>query len=675
MSAAADRISRIDSRAEQLELLRVCREMFPDRPGCLAHVDQVLRGIGASDPERAHVAGRWGDVVTRHLPALCGADEALIQALAPVALYAQAVDLARADRQGQLASAWQGLRADVSPEAVRRLLDAQSEPFIQCTGPVARALDESLAHGDPHWLEPILSRLVRVGHDAEPIVRAWLEHRLPQARRAAAMLLAERHRITTDTAGLVGGLLSDDDDLLRSRAIACVAPGPSCAQMSVTTMGPPAVARLAQDQPGSAASAVTVTGWHRGRLLHDDPHALSAWCDAAERDGNDPAAWRIVSGISWLTTPAWLLLLDRLRDGSPALQALILHAISRMLYQGTDGDGDFQYPQGALRINTKRWAQLHAVLTAIDPEPLRAMELLPVGISQVLDTVDRVLPDIGPTPDGSGGRRASRALRAVGITSFGAILAAREEAAIRQGLYRIGEAKASSIYTAAQDVQLARQRRLGPNRVEGPWAGLLTAWASQLLRRPRLSGVDAAELDAVIEALAAAAQVEPESFRQHAHAAELSERLAETGLRNSGYLARAAAASLLGALRYGSPDVFQALRSMLHDSAVEVRQAAMEAILRLRRFDRRLIGDLTDALSGPSVTVAWASAQLLGAIGANTRTPKDARDAIIAALAAAAEDSRSRRQVHFAYTETAMPEMPELDDVFTVALRRVYRLG
>ena len=144
----------------------------------------------------------------------------------------------------------EGLRAEVSPEAVRRLLDAQAEPFIQCTGPVARALDESLAHGDPHSLEPVLSRLVRVGHDAEPTVRAWLEHRPPQAQRTAALLLAERHTITTDTAELVGGLLSADDDLLRSRAIARVAPGPPCVQMSVTTRDPgrdPARAR----PPGS----------------------------------------------------------------------------------------------------------------------------------------------------------------------------------------------------------------------------------------------------------------------------------------------------------------------------------------------------------------------------------------------------------------------------------------
>ena len=676
VSAAADRISRIDSRAEQLELLRVCREMFPDRPGCLAQADRVLRGIGASGQQQAHVAGRWGDAVTRHLPALCGADEALIQALAPVALYAQAIDLARADRQDQLAGAWRELRATVSPEAVRQLLDAQAEPFIQCTGPVARALDESLAHGDPHSLEPVLNRLVRVGHDAEPTMRAWLEHRLPQAQRTAALLLAERHAITTDTAALVGGLLSADDDLLRSRAIARVAPGPFCVQMSVTTMGPRAVTLLARDQPGSAAGLVTVTGWHRNRLLHDDPQALSAWCDAAEQDSSDPAASRIVSGISWLTTPAWLLLLDRLRDGSPTLQASILHAISGMLYQGTDGDGDFQQPQGALRIDTERWEQLHAVLAAIDPEPLRAMELLPISsISQVLDTVDVVLPSTGPVPDGTSGRRASRALRDASVTSFGTILAAADQAAIRQGLYRIGEAKAASIYTALHDVQLVRQRRLGPDRADGPWTGLLTAWVSQLLRRPSIGEVDATELDAVLEALAAAAQVEPESFRQHAHAAELSQRLADKGLHHGGYLGRAAAATLLGALRYGSPDVFQALRSMLHDSAVEVRQAAMEAILRLRRFDRRLIRDLTNALSGTSVTVAWASAQLLGAIGANTRTPKDARDAIIAALAAAAGDPRSRRQVHFAYAETTMPEMPELDDVFTVALRRVYRLG
>jgi hypothetical protein len=68
------------------------------------------------------------------------------------------------------------------------------------------------------------------------------------------------------------------------------------------------------------------------------------------------------------------------------------------------------------------------------------------------------------------------------------------------------------------------------------------------------------------------------------------------------------------------------------------RQAALEAILRLRSVDRLLIEDLVTALSGPSVTVAWAAAQLLGEIGENARTGKPARDTIIAALAQAVQD-------------------------------------
>ena len=681
VSSAADRIPRIGSRADQMELLRISTEMFTDRPSCQAVIRRVMQSLRLSGHEEAHVAGNWGSVVSQYLPALCGDDRVLTQALVPVALYGQAVNVVRSAKHDELENAWLRLRAVPGPDAVRQLLDAHPEPFIQCTGPVARSLDQAMSGAEDEFLEPVLDRLVRANNDAEPIVRAWLEHSLPRARQVAALLLAERYRITDLSAESIAPLLIGQDDLLRSRARACVVPGHFTLQLSVSTMGPSAVTTLtefAHEHYREAPGMTSVLNWNLALILHDDPDALSAWCDAAERAGSDgapsAASW-IVSGIRWISTPAWLRLLDRLREGSPALQATILHAIGTMLYLSTDKNGNFQGGGGGLRIDSTRWTQLYEVLRAIDPAPLRTHRLLPILVGDVFDTIDKVFADRIITLDGRSVFRATRTLRQESATSFGAILSADTEKEVRQGLYRLGETSIVQFGSAEWASTFARSRHRNANRVEGPWTAYLRAWAARLLEEKADDRVSRAELDLVLEALAGAARAEPESFRHGANTARLSHLLADAGPHHGYYPGRAAAATLLGLLRHGSPEVFKALQSMLHDSAVEVRRAALGAIIALRSVDQRLINDLADALDGESVIVAWAAAQLLGVIGENARTPKASRDEVIRRLATAVHAPRSRRTVHFAFADTAMPAMPALDEVFTETLRRVYRLG
>ena len=682
MSAAASQIIRVDGRASQLELLRLASEMFPDRPGCQAVISGLLRDIGATGDERAHVAGNWGDVVAEHLPVLCGDREALIQALVPVVLYGRAIDLVRTARRDEVTAAWAALRIHPSAETVQRLLDTHPGQFILCTGPVMRSLDEAVSVVGVRFLEPVLSRLVRVSHDAEPTVRRWLGHHAPHVGKVAALLLAERHRLTEDTVALVAGLLCDDDDLLRSRARACIAPGPITVQMSVSTVGAVAVTTLAEfahehrdDRPGMTA----VSGWYVDRLLHDDPAALSAWCDEIELAGTSSAAAGIVRGVTWLSTHAWNLLLDRLRHGSPALQETILLAVSWMLFTGTDNDGDFHAVSGALRINSGRWDQLYQVLRAIDAEPLYGAAVLPIQVDDVFNAVDNVLARAEDAPDRASSMAASsvaagRELRKA-ETSFGEILATTEEAEVRKHLYQVGNSMMIPTDSGLMAYLAARDRRRRSDRVNGPWTGVLRAWAGRLINENVGDPTISRELEYVLEALSGAARYEPESFRGDVDRRKLSEQLAHEGRYHPAYRARAAACHLLGLLRYGSPDVFRALRDMLDDSSVDVRRAALGAIVGLRSVDRRLINDLSKALSGESVTVAWAAAQLLAVIGENTTTPKPVRDEIIGRLAAAVRDPRSRRTVHFAFADTAMPDMPELDDVFTGTLRQVYRLG
>ena len=303
--------------------------------------------------------------------------------------------------------------------------------------------------------------------------------------------------------------------------------------------------------------------WHLERMLHDDPEAVSAWCDAVDLVGPHAPEATIIAGIRWISTPVWKLLLDRLRSGSPALQASILRALSNLVQECADDDGDFSTVRGILRINSTRWAQVYEVVGAIDPESLLAVRLLPTVIDDVFETVDKVLEATGGALDKASGLRASQELRRTFETSFGAILAASTEDEVRQGLHRLGRSTITEPYGAEAAIVAVRDRRTRPDADGRPWTGLLTEWARHLLSRRRRDGADLMERDVVLQALAAAAAVEPESFRDRADPKILSRSLAEVGLQHDSWPGRAAAARLLGLLRYGSPVVFQALQQML----------------------------------------------------------------------------------------------------------------
>jgi hypothetical protein len=149
--------------------------------------------------------------------------------------------------------------------------------------------------------------------------------------------------------------------------------------------------------------------------------------------------------------------------------------------------------------------------------------------------------------------------------------------------------------------------------------------------------------------------------------------LAEAAVHHNTFPGRGAAIRMLGVLRRGSPAVLDALLHALLDVPGN-RQAALDAIASLRDVDSALIERLETTLLGPSASAAWAAAQLLAVFGQDARVPPSVRARIIDSLARAIRDPRSRRTVHFSFVDSAIPDMPKLDDVCVDALHRIYRL-
>jgi hypothetical protein len=100
------------------------------------------------------------------------------------------------------------------------------------------------------------------------------------------------------------------------------------------------------------------------------------------------------------------------------------------------------------------------------------------------------------------------------------------------------------------------------------------------------------------------------------------------------------------------------LKHLLHDTAPDVQHAAVDAIPKLRNVDGAVVDLLLAAVNGPSTSMAWAAAQLLGTIDQNPSTPIPIRRRIISTLTDAVYDPRSNRTVQFTYTDVSIPDLP-----------------
>jgi hypothetical protein len=467
---------------------------------------------------------------------------------------------------------------------------------------------------------------------------SWQSAPAERVRQVAALLLAEFGGLTVNTVGPLTDLLLTEDDLLQNRALQCITSRSGGPSNSVTRIGATGVEQLARfamehswDLPG-AALAVT---WFNETLLHDDPRALSSWCDEAELTADrGSAAARIVKSVEWATETSWSVLLDRLRDGGPDIRFAILRSFSVMLYRSSTDTGEWTAEDSHLRMDAARWARTRALLRTLDPEPLRGYRWLPAQMEDIVDAAEDALEATGGVLDNLSGSRASTALWQRAGTDFGTIVSTGDETGLRTVFYQVGQSNIVQLDNNTRAVQALRARDMKPSRWDWPWTGLLTSWAADLLTTSPQDAPWAWERCSVLEVLAASAEMNPDTFRRRADVESLDRLLTHAALYHNAFPGRAAVGRMLAVRRHGSPRILDALQHMLHDTAPTVRQAALDAIPRLRSVDRSLVDNLAEAV----------------------------------------QDPKSERTVHFSFVDVAIPQLPELDDVFIDALRKIYRL-
>lgn len=118
---------------------------------------------------------------------------------------------------------------------------------------------------------------------------------------------------------------------------------------------------------------------------------------------------------------------------------------------------------------------------------------------------------------------------------------------------------------------------------------------------------------------------------------------------------------LLSFLRKTTRRTGEALRAAVRDVQY-VRQEALQATYRFRSIDSAILPHIFQGLTDSDCMVAYATVQLLKALGRNDKAEEKDRQKILEALAIAAQDSSAQRLVEPAYTPSKIPAMPLLRD-------------
>ncbi|MFD7026440.1 hypothetical protein ACFWAR_00150 [Streptomyces sp. NPDC059917] len=664
---AIDRALRPDDQIGR-NILRQALAEFGDRPAVRAAVGRAAGGATAAPADP-------GAILRRRLPVLVRDDPQAAQVWAPVALYARALEVGRRRRTAEMERAWARLAQAPDAEAVAGVLAVHDYGLIDCRVPVARAVTAA-ARARGVDLDPVLSRLVRLDCAAEPLVTGWLTHGHPRLRQLAALLLAEYHRLDATTVVPLSELLTDDDDLLRGRALEILdtAIERKTTHDSVARLGPVALEHLAAfalSQRGYEPSGALVITWHLSGLLHDDPSAFRRWCAAVDVGGPDAeVAAFLLKNILPTDDRVFEELLTQLSTAGPALLAVLVNNCVQAVHSNARSG-----QEATLERGSPRWERLYATLSAVDADLLREQRFLVASPSDVLAAVHCALEETGGVLDERSVDRASAALWRSCGTDLGTALAdAADAAAAHARVSRIGA-------QFFHDSALRNKETLGAYRelsasVSGghrPWPDLLVRWLCRLLAESAVDEPGRWVRGDALVALQAMAVTDADILRRLPESEALGLYLADVLMYHNSYPGRAAAAEVLGVLRTGSGPVLRALERGLRDVTV-VRSAALRAYGALRLIDKELVDDLAEALTGASSVTAWAAARLLSIIGERASTPAKVRDRIIDLLADAARDPRSRRTVYFSYIATPIPQLPELDDAVVEALRRVYRI-
>ena len=222
-----ERLALLTSSGERAKHVAVGRRLAAEITDP-AVANRALLRLARFEPSAVAIDERedTGDAILLHL-----ASGDATEAWTSIALFARATDLSRAAGRAVQRDAWRQLASAPSHAALAAVLASQDGPFISCTETTALSITAAFDHvGQPAFRDELYSLLLRLAHlecGAEPAVRGWLGHPDARLREVAALLLAEYGGWRAELAEPVTQALLAEDDLLRTRANACIWTGGS----------------------------------------------------------------------------------------------------------------------------------------------------------------------------------------------------------------------------------------------------------------------------------------------------------------------------------------------------------------------------------------------------------------------------------------------------------------
>jgi hypothetical protein len=676
---ALSRASQIEPASARAKLLRTFLDEFGDIPTSRRMIVEAC-GRLEHPVDRAYALGLAGSVLSHYHNRLADVSPEANQVWTPVVLYSEAVDTLKASSDAGWELLWDTLETTPDRQAVEDLLRAYGNEFIECTSLAARVVDRLVMRDEVECVTPLLGRLVHFAPYSEPTVRSWLASTDPLVAGFGALLLAERFDLSPELVTPVSRLLRSGEDLLRFRAGRVVDRAGYMEKpiRSLSVLGHETVERVAAEclelrfeEPGIASRF----GFLFEHLLFDSPSSIATWCDAIDHDeAKHDVAQFILSSVFWISSPAWDVLVSRFRHGNPALRCAILESCAQLAYKAIGRKKDKE--PAPRRMSDERWALLWHAVQDSDLEPLSEKKILLITHNDVLAIVGEVMSRRENRPSDDDVVEARELMWSRFGTDFRRILSGSDPQAARQVMYQVGQSffALGTFDCHEKTVAIIRRFTSDSKNSDFPLSVILTQWARDLLEESLYGSPLNFERSLLLELTAGAAELARDTFRRHADPAVLEPLLARAVRFHNTWTGRAAAMRLLGFLQRGSEATLDALKAALRDVHY-VQRAALEAAPRLRQVDSTILPDLLEMLYDESAVTAYATAQLLATLGQSEKTRPETRRTIIDALSAAARDSRSHRTVYFSFVDAAIPDMPQLDDSFAAALRKVSRFG
>jgi hypothetical protein len=669
--AAADSVANPSQRAELLHLLLPMVLPFP----------LLLRSFRRA-VERSGGAWEHTRAVDFHGPPLLAASATPllnrvsedVQVWAPMVLSALVADILRPETdRSSIDGLWADLARAPHEVAVAALVGHGQNDGLAFSRTAALVLDALVGQGQTALMRPLLSLLARPEPETLPVLQRWLESADEAIRDHAALLLAEINRLDSRTVAAIVRLLPSTEDRTRHRAVRTLthpAGVPVWPTFCVSLLGSSALELLIGESlrvRESRPAVALVLSWLHTNLVYDQPGLIAEWARRGVEGGPTAAvALAGLASIEAVTAPVWQALLDALQLPSPVVRTAVLRSICQILHREPLKD-----PRRPL--SKEQWEAFLAVVSGIDRQMLRDEPVLQGGAREVVRAAQAAL---GQKADE---RDAIDVAEAALLRDHATTLAALLELPPEQLRKQLAEAAANNLFITVEARKYLAEARQAAAPVKNNKAlfQLLLRWLRRSLHGATSEPPLYRKGPSLLLAVAGAAAAEPVTLlnlvTEDPQLAGLETLLVDAATRFRSRAGRCAALTLLGYLRRATRDVLSAMQSAMTDSQ-DVRDGALLAITHFRQFD----GADLDALTGRSETTtglyhdsamaAFATAQLLVALARGERTTAAQRAQILAALADAIRHPRSRRVVHFGYTDAQVPDMPRLDQAFYRAL-------